>query len=86
MNPDGLDLAGPDRLISLVGDVVTVLSPKPLPVGRRVDLSLGPDAGPPVGGKVIDAVSSSDAFRIRIRLHSLPPPRRLALAALLPRP
>ncbi|MBI5500904.1 MAG: hypothetical protein HY907_11730 [Deltaproteobacteria bacterium] len=86
MNPDGLDLSGPDRLLSLVGDVVVVLSPLPLPVGRRVDLSLGPDAGLPVSGKVIDVARAPDGFRLRIRLQSLPRARREALAALLPRP
>ena len=84
MTPERLDLAGADRLVSLVGEVAVVRSPRPLPVGRRVDISLGPDAGPPVEGKIIDIARGRDDFRLRVRIHSLPRARREALAGLLP--
>ena len=49
-----------------------------------MDISLGPDAGPPVEGKIIDIARGRDDFRLRVRIHSLPRARREALAGLLP--
>ena len=84
MIPERLDLAGPDRLVSLLGEVAVVRSPRPLPVGRRVDISLGPDAGPPVEGKITDVARAEGGFRLRVRIQSLPHARREALAGFLP--
>jgi hypothetical protein len=84
LTPERLDLAGADRLVSLVGEVAVIRSPRPLPVGRRVDVSLGPDTGPPVEGKIIDVARGRDDFRLRVRIQSLPRARRELLAGLLP--
>ena len=84
MTPACLELSGEDRLLSLVGDVATIRSAHALPVGRRVDVSLGPEAGPPAEGKVIDVVREREGFRLRVRLQSLARRRREALVALLP--
>jgi hypothetical protein len=76
-----LDLDGADRLLSLVGEIVTVCTAEPAPVGARIELRLG-DA--PVGsatGKVVDAHKSNDGYRLRVRLFSLPRAVREALDA-----
>jgi len=74
-----LDLAGAERLLSLVGDIATVCTADPAPVGARVELRLDDAAAGPATGKVVDARKSGDGYRIRVRLFSLPRAVREAL-------
>jgi hypothetical protein len=76
-----LDLVGADRLLSLVGEIVTVRTAEPAPVGARIELRLGDAAAGSATGKVVDAHKSSDGYRLRVRLFSLPRVVREALVA-----
>ena len=76
-----LDLDGADRLLSLVGEIVTVRTAEPAPVGARIELRLGDAPAGSATGKVVDAHQSNDGYRLRVRLFSLPRAVREALDA-----
>jgi hypothetical protein len=76
-----LDLDGPDRLVSLVGEIAAVRTGSPFPVGARVELLLGGAGAGAMTGKVVEARKSGEAFRLRVRLFSLSRAVRELLAA-----
>jgi len=83
MSDRTLDLSGPDRLVSLVGEIATVRTTEPLPAGARVALGLGAGETVAIAAKVVDARRSGDGFCVRLRLFSCPRGAREALAARL---
>ncbi|MBN1772229.1 MAG: hypothetical protein JXB32_13255 [Deltaproteobacteria bacterium] len=75
-----VDLGSDARLAALVGDVVTVDTPEPHPVGARVVLR---DGVATVPGKVVEALRRGKGYRLRLRLFSPSAAVRAALTARL---
>ena len=76
-----VDLDSDARLLAVVGDVATIESAEPHPVGARILLRDGRAAVVP--GKVLEAARRGDCYRLRLRLFSPSAAVRQALAARL---
>jgi len=63
-----LELGAAARLVALVGDVATVETGEPHPVGARVVVRDG--SGAAASGKIVEASRRAGGYRLRIRLFS----------------
>ncbi|NMC72074.1 MAG: hypothetical protein GYA57_18730 [Myxococcales bacterium] len=74
-----LEIGSAARLVALVGEVATVETGEPHPVGARVVLR--DETGTAASGKIVEASRCPDGYRLRVRLFSPSSAVRTALAA-----